>query len=262
MGGGTMPIDLPITRLNPSSSLLPTPSSSLPNLHRPISSTHASTVHPSCSCNNKASRNLEAVNLKEDNKPNGTFFNSVLGSVPSQSEVETAISLLQNFIEQVKGSELKWLEGPVPRILVSYGIRKVYDAFQLLQIDPSVKRLVVSLSSDKAIWEAIMNNESVQKLREPSRSGESRRQIGTTEGAELAASIMDWLWNVTKAKWVELVEKFQSLAKIFESSQNEKGRWKTARERNEELGDKIRSSLFLSIVILLIVVVSRAQEVP
>ncbi|RRT56824.1 hypothetical protein B296_00020783 [Ensete ventricosum] len=53
---------------------------------------------------------------------------------------------------------------------------KVYDAFNLLKISPSIQshcqcilglllqRMVVSLSSDKAIWDAVMKNEAVQEL--------------------------------------------------------------------------------------------------
>ncbi|KAL5571638.1 hypothetical protein UlMin_021235 [Ulmus minor] len=245
----------PTTPLQPSSSILSSRSSSS------ASSSSISLDKSDIRSNSGICKDL--VKGKEDIRANGSF-ESLFGSTPSQSEVEIAISLLKKFFEQVlssQGSELKWpvqiLEGPVPRILMSYGLGKLYEAFHLLQIDPSVKRLVISLSTDEALWKAIMNNKCVRMLLEPLRPGKAKggRQISTSEGEDLAASILVWLWNVTKEKVLELAEKFQSLMnEIFQSPQNDTER------RNEELEDKVISSLLLSVVIMLIVVVIRIYK--
>lgn len=68
------------------------------------------------------------------------------------------------------GSESDWAEPTMllynSRPLIIDGYRNVMDAFRLLQINPFVQRTVVSLSSDKAVWDAVMNNEAVQELEE------------------------------------------------------------------------------------------------
>nr|GEX88838.1 hypothetical protein [Tanacetum cinerariifolium] len=43
---------------------------------------------------------------------------------------------------------------------------QVYEAFHLLKTEASVQRMVMSLSSDKAVWNAIMNNDAVREIRE------------------------------------------------------------------------------------------------
>ncbi|XP_027939292.1 uncharacterized protein LOC114193621 isoform X2 [Vigna unguiculata] len=80
--------------------------------------------------------------------------------VPSQGEVEDAVSALQEVIQafqQISGSYDS-------RKVISGGYKRLSDAFRLLQSDPAVKRLVVSLSSDKALWDAFMSNVLHQKL--------------------------------------------------------------------------------------------------
>ncbi|PON61196.1 hypothetical protein PanWU01x14_147860 [Parasponia andersonii] len=249
MGGGTTHVHLsvitPIKKT--SSSALPhsTLSSSSANLNTPVSANGGK---------------LEAIhgNGKEDMiKASGSFPQSVFGPVPSQSEVQMAISLLHNFMQALssRGSDSKWLvemfDGGVPRILLSYGLRRLYNAFQLLQTDTCVKRLVVSLSSDKALWDAIMNNELVRKLGEPLCSAETERQQIRSKEPEVVATILKWIWDMTKAKVMELIGKFLSLMNEMDNPGEEKS--------EDQLEDKVRSSLLLSVVILLIVVVARAN---
>ncbi|PRQ32438.1 hypothetical protein RchiOBHm_Chr5g0046391 [Rosa chinensis] len=52
------------------------------------------------------------------------------------------------------------------------GRQRVYEAFSLLQNESSVQRIVVSLSSDRAVWDAVMNNEVVRELRESFYAGD------------------------------------------------------------------------------------------
>ncbi|VVB13607.1 unnamed protein product [Arabis nemorensis] len=43
-------------------------------------------------------------------------------------------------------------------------LQLLYDSFHLFQTDPSVQRMVMSLASDRAVWDAVMNNEVVREL--------------------------------------------------------------------------------------------------
>lgn len=95
--------DLPIIQLRTSSSNLPSlssPSPSSSNIYLPDSANHVVSFKPSssssscCCCGSKTCRKLEAVN-GNDNRATGFLPNSVFGTVPSQYEVENAISFLQ-----------------------------------------------------------------------------------------------------------------------------------------------------------------------
>ncbi|XP_024032960.1 uncharacterized protein LOC21404639 [Morus notabilis] len=244
MSKGSKHIDTASTRVESSYSILPTPPPTSSNLNIPVSATH---------------RN-------EDFGATGFFSPQIFGHVPSVSEVEFAISVLRNFIQAVSshGPGSNWLvqmlDGPTSRFLMSAGLRKLYDAFQLLEMDPSVKRLVIALATDKALWNAIMKNELVQNLRESLYSAQSGSRLRTIEEPELVATILQWIWEMSKAKVVELIDKFQALVnEMFQRRENEKGN--TVLRNDDQVEDKVRSSLLLTIIILLIVVIARANGV-
>ncbi|XP_022756972.1 uncharacterized protein LOC111304575 [Durio zibethinus] len=273
MGGGAMPIDLPKIQFNSSSAAVPSVSySSSNNLNLPVPSNYAAPLRPSsAACSSSSSsqseicKKLEAIDGKENKIVTGSFNNFILGPVPSEPEVENALAALQNFIHGISSSrpELKWLQPLLDsydsRQLLSQGLGRVYDGFILLLTEPSVKMLVVSLSSDKAVWDAIMNNELVRKLCNlPHPAVENGRSWDSTTDADLGNDILQWILDMTKAKVTELMLKFQSLLnEVFKNRRTEKPN----EETRDQLEEKIRSSLLLSIVILLIVIVARVQRV-
>ncbi|RLM55129.1 hypothetical protein C2845_PM10G08940 [Panicum miliaceum] len=62
-----------------------------------------------------------------------------------------------------------WIE-PAAYVLNSTALlsrqhKNVLDAFRLLQKDPTVQKMVMSLSCDKAVWSAVMNDEEFQDFR-------------------------------------------------------------------------------------------------
>ncbi|EOX96375.1 hypothetical protein SCA6_015349 [Theobroma cacao] len=271
MGGGTMHIELPMIQFNSSSSSVPSISSSSSNsLSLPVPSNYTAPLRPSTAsssstCHGEICRRLEAVDGKENKTATGSFNNFVLGPVPSKPEVEDAVAALQNFIHRVSSStpQMKWLQPLLDscdsRRWQSQGLGRAYDAFSLLLKEPSVKRLVVALSSDKALWDAIRKNELVRKLCElPHPAVENGRACNSTVEADLGKVILQWILDMTKAKITELVMKFQSLLnEVFQT----RGSEKPDEETRDQLDETIRSSLLLSIVILLIVIVARVQRV-
>ncbi|XWS45861.1 hypothetical protein CRYUN_Cryun14cG0015700 [Craigia yunnanensis] len=265
MGGGAMHVDLSKIQFNSSSSAVSSSSSN--NLNLPVPSNYAAPLGPSSSssCQSEICKRIEVVDGKENKTVTGSFNNFILGPVPSKSEVENAVASLQNFIHGISSSrpELKWLQPLLDscdsRLLLSQGLGRVYDALILFLTEPSVKRLVVSLSSDKAVWDAIMNNELVRKLCVfPHPAVENGRPWNSTAEADLGNDILQWILDMTKAKVTELVLKFQSLLnEVFQTRRREKPN----EETRDQLEENIRSSLLLSIVILLIVIVARVQRV-
>lgn len=83
---------------------------------------------------------------------------------------------------------------------------------------------------------------------------------------DLAACIIGWIMEMTKAKVLELVEKFQSLVyDVFLPRETKGGNLEVENKNLEvknknEFEEKVRSSLLLSIVTILIVVVARLQR--
>lgn len=88
-------------------------------------------------------------------------------------------------------------------------------------------------------------------------AGETGGPQNANEEPDLGAQIWLWIWDITKVKVLELFEKFQSLmSEVLQHPKIEK-RNHSAAENEDQLEDKVRSSLLLSVVILLIVVVAR-----
>ncbi|XP_071734474.1 uncharacterized protein [Rutidosis leptorrhynchoides] len=220
----------------------------------------------------------------------------VFGSVPSEDEVHHAVSSLQRcwFLEPVPfarfindrraygcdedkilgrsasfyktESESDWIEPSVQVCNSTSTFQvpssdKVYDAFHLLQTDPSVQRMVISLSSDKAIWDAVMNNEVVRELRESVNEVDK----GATEVADKSGDvsnpvtqILHWIFANTKDKVIEIVEKITKIVNELVHPMN-----KDENSVNGGLNsfDKnLSSSFFLTIIVLLIVVVGRSHK--
>ncbi|KAF3951784.1 hypothetical protein CMV_022597 [Castanea mollissima] len=167
-----------------------------------------------------------------------------------------AIRALQNYMhgKSSSGSELKWLEQNLdcfdPKLLQSQGFRRLCDTFRLLLTDPTVKKLVVSLASDKAVWDVILRKTSVQEFQWTPYAVNYVRPLISNEEPGWATRILMWIWDGTKAKF----GKFLSLVnELFLPPR----RNNPTEENMEQTEENIRS-LPLTVVIFLIVVVARA----
>ncbi|KDP22443.1 hypothetical protein JCGZ_26274 [Jatropha curcas] len=225
----------------------------------------------------------------------------ILGPVPSVDEVNSAVSALKQVFDAASysqmvtdkfsctvdkdvdeissptsmqrhispvGSDSDWME-PSPnlchsRILHPYGPDRVYDAFHLLQNEPSIQRMVISLSSDRAVWNAVLNNEAVRELRETF-NAEENNTSATTESSDETHNrsnpTMDavrWIFENTKAKFMEAIEKITMLMnELFKTTNDEKTT--TESGTTDPFEEKLRTSFLLSVVVLLVVVVTRAH---
>ncbi|CAA6656164.1 unnamed protein product [Spirodela intermedia] len=198
----------------------------------------------------------------------------VFGPPPSREEVVDAVSTIQQtfatfaspqdvedgfsstvaemHLVSSSESESDWIEPTLhlcSRTSVDSRVHeKVVDAFRLLQTNPSIKRTVVSLSSDKAVWEAVMKNEAVQELRESFRAAEHAGS--PSDEQNLPAKILR-IFQGTTGRMMELVEK---IAKII-------GGLFSVPEKVKKVDlfeDALRSSFMLSVVVFIVVILSRA----
>ncbi|TKY68004.1 hypothetical protein E2542_SST10901 [Spatholobus suberectus] len=214
------------------------------------------------------------------------------GPVPSEIEIQNALSSLQQvfgsasrvkhvrnicyckldsevgevpntpLVNQVSsdGPETDWKEPSLssynPRMLQADGSDKAAFAIHLLQNDTFVQRMVNSLSSDKSVWEAVLNNEVVRELRKAITSERDRSSNGMDNNdSPNAKNVIMRLSDAAKAKLMEAFEKITKLVKkLFQSAR----RWKAAYEgKSNSFKDRLRVSVMLSIMIFLIVVVDR-----
>ncbi|KAL0400948.1 UNVERIFIED_CONTAM: hypothetical protein Slati_4124700 [Sesamum latifolium] len=221
----------------------------------------------------------------------------VFRTVPSRDEVSHAVSSLQQVLgstyfehfpkeklsediekdlddedSRTKGfegmissseSEVDWVEPSLSvynsRMLQrTCGSSRVYDAFHLLQTEPSVQRMVLSLSSDRAVWDAVLNNEVVKELRgsicQAGEDDDNREK--ELDGSNPVKDVLSWVFVNAKANIIQLIDKITKIFnEVFHPSNEEK-------KGNivDPFEEKLKSSLFLSIIVLLIVVVTRAQS--
>ncbi|KAK4403482.1 hypothetical protein Sango_0716800 [Sesamum angolense] len=120
-------------------------------------------------------------------------------------------------------------------------------------------RMVVSLSSDKAVWDAVLNNEMVKELRGSITRADNL--LGESQGkgrddSNPVKDILSWVLICAKAKIIQLIDTITKL--VHEAFQPPTGEKKG--ENTDSLEGKLKTSLFLSIVVLLIVVITRAQN--
>jgi len=217
----------------------------------------------------------------------------VFRAVPTKEEVEEAVSDLQDCITQSifplsssQGYETSSLSGSVQKsdgsIEVSecsdsesksskdvvdwiepelypynhevvqvqqLGHNDILDAFRLLLKDPTVREMVISLASDKAIWDALLKNEKVFDFRKLLQKGDTKLQEITEGSDQNRADKPNWFSQAVqsaKLKVVEIIHYILGFAdKIF-------------LENDGEILDRtVKSSLMLSVVVLLVVLVKR-----
>ncbi|XP_020095233.1 uncharacterized protein LOC109714906 isoform X2 [Ananas comosus] len=157
-------------------------------------------------------------------------------------------------------SHSDWIEPTMnlytSRTSLSREHEKVYDAFRLLQINPSVQKMVVSLSSDKAVWDAVMKNDVVQEFKksfcedgdyDTRSSDENPARSDGTDG------ILGMIFGHTKAKILELIDKIGMLFNMLFHSQEKP-------QNSTFIDDALRSSFMLTVIVFLIVVATRVEK--
>uniref|UniRef100_A0A7N0URQ1 Uncharacterized protein n=1 Tax=Kalanchoe fedtschenkoi TaxID=63787 RepID=A0A7N0URQ1_KALFE len=184
----------------------------------------------------------------------------VFGAAPSESEAESALTQLHNFSTGISspGTYLdrfqRTLLSYYPAIVQSAGFQTLTKALSFLQTDLSFQRVVVSLTCDKALWNAVMSNKEVVEMKRRLLPDLSMPQSCMDE-QDLAHRILKWILELTKRKITELIESFRLLVNaVFQNYQGG-----DLLKPNEQLEEKIASSVLLCIVNLLIIILARAQ---
>ncbi|GAB4825911.1 hypothetical protein Ancab_008778 [Ancistrocladus abbreviatus] len=275
--------------LSLSSTITPSTSSSSPRSH-----SRAATTRGINSCPFSTDEfEWECVDEVDSERTSGFSDDCVFGSPPSIYEVEDAILSLQqvmhpvyvgdrmptnldsNVTEQIMNpdgvqralltnSDVDWNEPSIQlydwSMLQHNGSNRVCDAFHLLETEPSIQRMVVSLSSDKAVWDAVLNNEVVRELRESFDKAEKNCEESSDKGLDnnhssTAAGALRWIFENMKSKFTEAIANVTKLVtELFQRPDHMK------KENNDAFMEKLKASFMLTVAVLLIVVVTRAHR--
>ncbi|CAN6235834.1 unnamed protein product [Urochloa humidicola] len=123
--------------------------------------------------------------------------------------------------------------------------RSVVDALHLLHEDPSVQKMVMSLSKDKAVWHAVMENEVVQEFK---RSFQDAKETDLKGQSTAPPGFMMWVLENTQAKIKEFLEKILGLVNVLFQ----------AGDKDYDLSDDIvRMSFMLSVFVFIVVTIAR-----
>ncbi|KAL3743763.1 hypothetical protein ACJRO7_018949 [Eucalyptus globulus] len=189
-----------------------------------------------------------------------TWGSSLLGLAPFELNIGNPIrglldlwqSASSSFLEQNWMRLFRWRD---LSILMSSGWGRVQRALHLLLTEPAFKRLVIMVVLDEAIWSAIMNNPSVQNFQEWLYSdGTESPQIREEEIVRVTNSLQ-WLLDILKDKIMVHVSKFKLLLNgTFRPPQP------ATPAAAAELDEQVRSSLLLSVLIILVIVLARLRD--
>ncbi|KAL0347635.1 UNVERIFIED_CONTAM: hypothetical protein Scaly_1779500 [Sesamum calycinum] len=167
---------------------------------------------------------VAAICSSSESKPcSQSVGDCAFGSVPSRVEVERAILDLQRFMQGLSASKsgLGGVQGLLHhhglKMLQSPGFVKFRDAFSMMQEEPALQNMIVSISCDNAVWKAILSNKAVQELRGSISAVKEAKQLSYDEEPDIANLILRWVMSFTKSKVLELVEKFGQLVNEISS---------------------------------------------
>ncbi|XP_066322262.1 uncharacterized protein [Miscanthus floridulus] len=144
-----------------------------------------------------------------------------------------------------------WIE-PAAYVLNSTALlsrehRNVLDAFRLLQKDPTVQKMVLSLSCDKAVWNAVMNNEAVQDFRRSLHDGKENDKKGNTDGP---AEVLKWILESAQAKIVEFFENVMKIISMLIHPEEDE-------DKPDAYSDAVKVSFMLTVFVFTVVAIAR-----
>uniref|UniRef100_A0A0D9W7X5 Uncharacterized protein n=1 Tax=Leersia perrieri TaxID=77586 RepID=A0A0D9W7X5_9ORYZ len=181
--------------------------------------------------------------------PSGMFVNYFAeDSAPS----DIKIGQLANLEHSTPDSASEECIEPAVLVLNSTALlprehRNVLDAFHLLQVDPSVQKMVMALSTDKSVWDAVMKNEVVQEFR---RSFQDAKEADFNGKSSASSGVMQWVMENTQAKIKELLENILKLVNMLFQDES---------KDYDMYDDTVRMSFMLTVFVFIVVTMARVK---
>lgn len=192
-----------------------------------------SIVYPS------SSRHYESLPLSTSVQKNG---GSIEVSECSDNKRESSRSMVD------------WIEPELypynHEVVQQLGQNDILDAFRLLQRNHTVREMVISIASDKAIWNALLKNEKVVEFRELLQKGGTNLEEITEGSDENPAEKPNWFSQAVQSAKLKVVEIIHLILGFADR--------KVISENDGEILDRtVKSSLMLAAVVLLVVLIKR-----
>ncbi|KAG8071702.1 hypothetical protein GUJ93_ZPchr0006g42852 [Zizania palustris] len=130
--------------------------------------------------------------------------------------------------------------------------RNVLDAFRLLQKDPNVQKMVMSLSCDKVVWDAIMKNEAVQDFRRSFQDAQDTDRKAKPGGP---GGVLKWILGNTQAKLMEFIDNIMKIVNMLFHPDGDE-------EKPDFYSDAVKVSFMLSVFIFIMVAIARINYEP
>ncbi|KAG8083149.1 hypothetical protein GUJ93_ZPchr0014g46790 [Zizania palustris] len=145
----------------------------------------------------------------------------------------------------------EWIE-PAALVLNSTALltrehRNVLHAFHILQNDPDVQKLVMALSTDKSVWDAVMKNEVVQEFR---RSFQDAKETDLNGSSCAPPGVINWVVENTQAKIKEFLENILKLVNLL---------FQTESKDDDLYDDAVRMSFMLTVFVFIVVTIARIK---
>lgn len=180
-------------------------------------------------------------------------------SMPERSDFVEA-SGIQEILNRTSGTsdiqmELELHEDNY-RMLEKVGHNNVREAFHLLRDNPAVQRMVMSVASDKAVWDALLKNEKVHEFRRSFQQGELKF-LETSKDSDKSSFHQESPFFRTieniKTKVMEFTEKTTEVINQFLGFTDKK----ILLEKDGDMDRALKASLMLFVVLLVTVLVRR-----
>jgi hypothetical protein len=146
------------------------------------------------------------------------------------------------------------------------GKSAMLEAFHQFQHNPQVQKMVVSLATDKGVWDAVLANDQIkefrQKLRESTGLIENGSDLTVDAVDEVSKSLKDdtnifsqVYWNTKKA-FAQFMTTLQELIRgIFDTAEQ---RLQVTDDDDDFFQHTVRSTMMLSVLVMSLVVFKRS----
>ncbi|CAM0944945.1 unnamed protein product [Alopecurus aequalis] len=184
-------------------------------------------------------------------------FENSFAADPDETEKQIALLSTSGYSTSSNSSGSDdWVE-PAAYVLNSTALltrehRTVLDAFRLLQRDPNVQKMVMSLSSDRTVWDAVMNNEAVQEFRRSFQDGKDIDKKGNLGGP---AGVLKWILGNTRAKIIEFFDNIVNIVSMLFNPQSDE-------DKPDLYSDAVKMSFMLSVFVFIVVAIARINYEP
>lgn len=140
------------------------------------------------------------------------------------------------------------------------------EAFHQFQHNPQVQGMVVSLATDKGVWDAVLANEKIKEFRRNFTAPSSEDSLGgamdqKVKGYRKNTNVFSRLFWKSKKAFADFISNFQDfVTSLFETAEK-KGPGNSNNEKTNFFERSVKACMMLAVLVLAIVVFKRSAAV-